>query len=68
MEDAMMTPKLNPLRYDIDSDGEMVITTHGDWVDVVDFEDLRDAYKELKADADRMAKELLAIKANPPTL
>lgn len=64
----MMTPKLNPLRYDIDSDGEMVITTHGDWVDVVDFEDLRDAYKELKADADRMAKELLAIKANPPTL
>jgi hypothetical protein len=63
----MISPKLNALRYDIDSDGDMIITTNGDWVDAVDYEDLRDAYKELKADADRMAKELIAIKANPPS-
>lgn len=58
----MISPKLNVLRYDVDGDGDLVITSHGDWVDAGDFDDLADAYRELKADADRMARELIELR------
>lgn len=57
---------LQPLRYDIDEDGDTVVNPHGEWVDSGDFDDLAEAYRELKADADRMARELIKLRNENP--
>ena len=57
---------LNPLRYDVDADGDLVIATPGEWVDAGDFDDLADAYKEVKAGADRMERELIKLRNETP--
>lgn len=62
----MMKPQLNPLRYDVDADGDFVVAKHGEWIDAGDFDDLADAYRELKADADRMARELIKLRNETP--
>jgi hypothetical protein len=56
---------LQPLRYDVE-DGETVYAPNGEWVDSGDFDDLAEAYKELKADADRMARELIKLRNENP--
>ena len=50
----------------MDADGDVVIATHGEWVDAGDFDDLADAYKELKSAADRMERELIKLRNETP--